>query len=296
MSIDMEESGSELEGQPEGDTEVGPTPGGRQAVDRAAAFAAISPAVPRKFVYWLLASAAVLGLGGLAVEHLFSSTGLNPVPAARLHTTTTTAPRPAASLPAGGSGQLSASLTAFMGLTDLRVTPAPEYTLTDQAGQPYPLVSQTGKVVVLTFFNGSCNDICPIVAAEIRDADADLGADAAKVSFVTVDTDPSALAVSSLSGAQAELGGLANWHIVTGPLSTMNAVWKSYGISISVVRHTGVEAHNNAVYFIDPQGRERYRSTPFANETRTGLYSLPSDDVTRWGSGIATFAAKLTTG
>jgi protein SCO1/2 len=295
MSIDMEESGHELGGQPDGGSQVGPAPGATQAVDRAAAFAVISPAVPRKFVYWLLASAAVLGLGGLAVEHLFSSTGLNPVPAARLRTTTTTAARPATSLPAGGSEQLSASLPAFMDLTDLRATPAPDYTLTDQAGQPYPLVSHAGQVVVLTFFDGSCNDICPIVAAEIRDADNDLGADAAKVSFVTVDTDPSALAVSSLSGAQAQLGGLPNWHIVTGPLATMNAVWMSYGISISVVRHSGVEAHNNAVYFIDPQGKERYRSTPFANETRTGIYSLPSDDVTRWGSGIATFAAKLTT-
>jgi protein SCO1/2 len=293
MSIDIEGSGPELEGQPEEGAEVGPAPGAKQAVDRAAAFSVISPAVPRKFVYWLLASAAVLGLGGLAVEHLFSSAGLNPVPAARLHTTTTTAAPPATSLPAGGREQLSASLPAFMDLTDLRATPAPEYTLTDQAGQPYPLVSQPGKVVVLTFFNGSCDDICPIVAAEIRDADTDLGAGAAKVNFVTVNTDPSALAVSSLSGAQAKLGGLPNWHIVTGPLATMNAVWRSYGITISVVRHTGVEAHNNAVYFIDPQGKERYRSTPFANENRTGVYSLPSDDVTRWGSGIATFAGTL---
>jgi cytochrome oxidase Cu insertion factor (SCO1/SenC/PrrC family) len=110
-----------------------------------------------------------------------------------------------------------------------------------------------------------------------------------------VNTDPSALAVSSLSGAEAELDGVANWHIVTGPLATMNAVWKSYGITISVVRHTGVEAHNNVIYFIDPQGKERYRSTPFANENRTGVYSLPSEDVTRWGSGIASFAGKLAT-
>ena len=295
MSIDIGESGPELEGQPEGGSEVGPAPGAKQAIDRAAAFSVISPAVPRKFVYWLLAGAAVLGLGGLAVEHLFSSTGLNPVPAAHLHTTTTTAAPPAASFPARGSEQLSASLPAFMDLTGLRATPAPEYTLTDQAGQPYPLVSQPGKVVVLTFFNGSCDDICPVVAAEIREADTDLGADATKVDFVTVNTDPSALAVSSLSGAQAELGGLPNWHIVTGPLATMNAVWTSYGITISVVQHAGVEAHNNVIYFIDQQGRERYRSTPFANENRTGIYSLPADDVTRWGSGIATFAAKLAT-
>jgi protein SCO1/2 len=295
MSVDIGESGSELEGRPEGGSEVGQAPGAKQVVDRAAAFAVVSPAVPRKFVYWLLASAAVLGLGGLAVEHLFSSTGINPVPAAHRHATTTTVTQPAVSPPAGGREQLSASLPAFMDLKDLRATPAPEYTLTDQAGRPYPLPGQPGKTVVLTFFNGSCNDICPVVAAEIRQADTDLGAEAAKVDFVTVNTDPSALAVSSLSGAEAELDGVANWHIVTGPLATMNAIWKSYGITISVVRHTGVEAHNNVIYFIDPQGKERYRSTPFANENRTGVYSLPSENVTRWGSGIASFAGKLAT-
>ena len=48
-------------------------------VDRAAALAAGTPGIPRKFVYWVLAAAGVLSLGGLVGEHLFSSAGLNPV-------------------------------------------------------------------------------------------------------------------------------------------------------------------------------------------------------------------------
>ncbi len=135
------------------------------------------------------------------------------------------------------------------------------------------------------------------MAAEIRQADVDLGPNADNVEFVTVNTDPSALAVSGLSAAQAEsnLGTLPNWHIVTGPLATMNAVWKSYGIAITVVRRSHVEAHNDAIYFIDARGVERYLSTPVANETRTGIYSLPSADITRWAFGIATYAGKLAT-
>ena len=181
-----------------------------------------------------------------------------------------------------------------MGLTGLQGTPAPQYALVDQTGQLYPLVARSGKATVLTFFNGPCNDICTVMAAEIRQADVDLGPDSGNVEFVTVNTDPSALAVSGLSAAQAqsELGALPNWHIVTGPLATMNAVWKSYGIAITVTQHTLVEAHNDAIYFIDPQGRERYRSTPFADESRTGIYSLSSADITRWASGIATYASK----
>jgi cytochrome oxidase Cu insertion factor (SCO1/SenC/PrrC family) len=267
-------------------------------VDRAAAFSATSstPPVPRKFVYWVLAGAAFLGLGGLLFEHLFSSAGLNPVPTpvAKTPTTATTIATPAA-VPSGRSTELSAPLPSFMGLSAIRARAAPAFSLTDQSGQPFSLAGQK-KAVVLTFFNGTCDDICPVLAAEIRQADADLGAAAANVEFVTVNTDPSALAVSGLSAAenQSGLGTLSNWHILTGSLTAMNAVWKSYDISISVAKQGGVEAHNEAIYFIDPAGRERDRATPFADESRTGTYSLPPAQVARWGNGIATYADRLT--
>lgn len=287
MRTGIEQSGSDADDQSERTT--GPV------VDRAAAFGDTSPPVPRTFFYWLLGAAAVLGLGGLLLEHLVSSTGLNPVPQKNVVTATTRAPS-AAPVPAGQRAQLGAALTSFMGLATLRPTPAPSFTLVDQAGQPTKLADETGKVVVLTFFNGPCDDICPVLAAEIRGADADLGADSAKVAFLTVNTDPSALAVSGLSSALAQPGmsALSNWRMLTGPLVTMNATWKAYGVAISVA-HTGAEAHNDVVYFIDPQGRERYRATPMANESRNGTSSLPSADIARWASGIATYAGKLTT-
>jgi hypothetical protein len=75
----------------------------------------------------------------------------------------------------------------------------------------------------------------------------------------------------------------------------MNAVWKSYGISITVVPKTGVEAHNNLAYFIDPQGQEVYRAAPFANESRSGIYSLPAPEIDRWASGLAAYAVKVIT-
>ena len=51
---------------------------------------------------------------------------------------------------------------------------------------------------MLTFFNGRCNDICPVLAAEISQADVDLGAEATRVSFLTVNTDPMSAAVADL--------------------------------------------------------------------------------------------------
>ena len=288
MRTGVERSGSGTDDHSESTT--GPV------VDRAAAFGDTSPPVPRTFFYWLLGAAAVLGLGGLLLEHVVSSNGLNPVPQKNEVTATTQAPS-AAPVPAGQRAPLGASLTSFMGLATLRPTPAPSFTLVDQAGQATALADETGKVVVLTFFNGRCDDICPVLAAEIRGADTDLGDNAARVTFLTVNTDPSALAVSGLSSALAQPGmsALSNWRMLTGPLVTMNATWKAYGVAISVVTKAGAEAHNDVVYFIDPKGRERYRATPIANESRTGTSSLPSADIARWASGIATYAGKLTT-
>ena len=80
-----------------------------------------------------------------------------------------------------------------MGLGAVVSHPAPAFALTDQSGQPTAVPAQPPHVVVLTFFNAPCNDICPVLAAEIEQADADLGAQAADVEFITINTDPKAL-------------------------------------------------------------------------------------------------------
>jgi cytochrome oxidase Cu insertion factor (SCO1/SenC/PrrC family) len=148
---------------------------------------------------------------------------------------------------------------------------------------------------VLTFFNAPCNDICPVLASEIEQADANLGAQAGDVEFVTVNTDPSALAASAETPAVngTGLGALPNWHMVTGPLTSLNPLWKAYGVSITLETKTGLEAHNDVMDFLDPQGIVRYRATPIADESSTGAYTLPAPSEARWAQGIAMYAARL---
>jgi cytochrome oxidase Cu insertion factor (SCO1/SenC/PrrC family) len=266
------------------------------SVDRSAALAEGAPGIPARFVWWVLGAALVLSLGGFLGERLFSSAGLNPAP-----TTTTTAPNPVQTAPPdtpappAPARALDAPLASFMGLS----TPSPRlvtpFALTDQNGQTVTVPIPSPRVVVLTFFNAPCNDICPVLAAELQQADADLGAQANDVEFVTVNTDPAALAQSAEGPAVSgtALGSLTNWHMVTGPLTTLNQVWKAYGVSISLNAKTGLEAHTDVMDFIDPQGFLRYRSTPFADESSLGSFSLPSASEARWGQGIAMYARKL---
>jgi cytochrome oxidase Cu insertion factor (SCO1/SenC/PrrC family) len=268
-------------------------------LDRAAALADGAPGIPARFVWWVLGGALVLSLGGLLGEHLFSSAGLNPSP-----TTTTTAPSPTRTAPSDtpappGSGSvrsLDAALPSFMGLT----TPSPRqiapFTLTDQQGQQLAVPTTPPRVVVLTFFDATCNDICPVLGSEIEQADTDLGARASDVEFVTVNTDPAALAVSAAAApalGATGLGSVANWHLVTGPLTSLNTVWKAYGVSISFSPKTGLEAHSDVMDFIDAQGFLRYRASPFADESTDSAYSLSTAAEARWAEGIATYAGRL---
>ena len=75
----------------------------------------------------------------------------------------------------------------------------------------------------------------------------------------------------------------ANWRMLTGPLASLDAVWKAYGVSISADTKTGREAHNDVMDFIDAKGDLRFRATPFADESATGTFSLSPAAITRWG-------------
>jgi cytochrome oxidase Cu insertion factor (SCO1/SenC/PrrC family) len=266
------------------------------AIDRAAALEEGAPGIPTQFIWWVLGLVLVLSLGGFIAEHLFSATGLNPTPV-----TTTTAPNPVRTSPAAtpappaSNRSVNAPLASFMGLTVPSPRHATPFVLTDQHGQPVSVPAQPARVVVLTFFNAPCNDICPVLASEIEQADADLRARAGDVEFVTVNTDPSALAASAETPVVdgTGLGALPNWHMVTGPLTSLNPLWKAYGVSISVDTKTGLEAHNDVMDFVDPTGILRYRATPFADESSGGTFTLAAPSEARWAQGMATYAGKL---
>jgi cytochrome oxidase Cu insertion factor (SCO1/SenC/PrrC family) len=262
-------------------------------LDRAAALAQGAPGIPAKFGFWVLAAVLVLSLGGLLGEHLFSSAGLNPVP--------TTTPKPPVQVDPALIPQapppvrsVGAPLPSFMGLRVIKGHVAPAFTLFDQHGKTTSVPAPAPTVVVLTFFDATCNDICPVLADEIEQADQDLGASAGDVEFVTVNTQPSALAQADETPALVGtgLGALPNWHMTTGPLASLDRVWRSYGVSITVAQKTGLEAHTNVMDFIGARGDLEYEATPFADESGTGSFSLPPASVQRWGQGIATYARR----
>ncbi|MBW4078596.1 MAG: hypothetical protein HIU84_08855 [Acidobacteria bacterium] len=258
-----------------------------QPVDRAAAFRAGRAPVPAKFIIWMAVVFVVLGLGGALVEHYFGGIGVATTP-------TTVFKLPAT--PKSPTGpEISASLPALMGLKYIAHASAPTFTLISQNDKHWALRNARGDVVVLTFENSTCNDICPVLGAEIKQAQLRLGTKSSKVIFVIVNSDPKDLAVNARPPALVIPGllGLPHIYFLTAKLNRLNSVWSNYGLSVRVGAVAHQVAHNDVMYFIDTKGQLTALATPYANESTKGIFSLSAWNITRFAQGIANTASSL---
>ncbi len=192
-------------------------------------------------------------------------------------------------------GGTSGSLADFMGLTSAQGQVAPGFSFTDQRGQAISLAALRGKVVVLDFMDPHCTDICPIISHEFVDAAADLGARASQVELVAINVNQFHTDRASTAAFSDEQGlnALANWHFLTGTVPALRQAWHVYGIDVTAPGPDADVIHSADMYFIDPQGHERWVALPTDMKTPAGTSYLPPAQVTRWGQGIAHYAASL---
>lgn len=141
--------------------------------------------------------------------------------------------------------------------TDLGAVPAPDFTLTDVlTGTDVALSSLRGQVVVLSFLYTHCPDSCPLTAERFREAQASLGADAAKVEFVAVSVDPAGDTAESVRAFSQDHRLSQRWHYLIGTRTHLSGVWALYGIGV-IDNGTALVPHNDAMYLLDREGRER---------------------------------------
>ena len=128
---------------------------------------------------------------------------------------------------AAGAKRPAAAVTAF----DPPITLA-DFTLEDQTGRPFSLSGARGTVVLMGFLYTHCGDTCPFEALKMRLVLDELGADAARVTLVAVSTDPERDTVPQVAAYSRDLGLYDKWHMVTGPLATLQQVYRDLGITV----------------------------------------------------------------
>jgi len=208
-------------------------------------------------------------------------------------------PRDAAPLsgqrPSGIPASVSLPTINLMGLSPVPAKAAPGFRLTDQNGRTLALSSLRGKVVVLNFMDPHCTDICPLVSREFIDAARDLGRAAGQVVFAAVNVNQFFNRVPDVAAFSSEhqLSSLAGWHFFTGPVNSLQAAWRGYGVAVAAPNPKADIVHTSVMYFIDRSGRERYIAVPMDDHTTSGTAYLPPDQLAAWGRGIAQVAGSL---
>lgn len=140
--------------------------------------------------------------------------------------------------------------------TELPAQSAPEFTLIDGVtGATVTLSSLRGNAIALAFLYTRCPDVCPLTAAQFRAAQQRLGADAARVRFVAVSVDPDGDTPAAVQAFSLAHDLKDNWHYLIGARAQLQTVWSAYGVGAFDQGMT--VAHNDAIYVIDPRGRER---------------------------------------
>jgi protein SCO1/2 len=156
--------------------------------------------------------------------------------------------------------------------------PAADFQLTEHRGATVSLADWRGQVVVLTFFDSECKEVCPITAAELRAASQALGEDAYAVVFAGVNVNLQANQVADVAAAteQWRLDEIPSWRFLTGSAEELQPVWQAYDIAVMPANEDeGELLHTPGAYLIDQTGRKRwYLSVPVGDAEFTPLREL----------------------
>lgn len=103
--------------------------------------------------------------------------------------------------------------------------------LVDASGKSFTLASLKGKTVVLTDFFTSCDMICPMTSANMRDIAAAVKAagKSSSVDVLELTVDPARDTVSRINAYQS-LYGAATWTMATGTVANLKSLWAWFGV------------------------------------------------------------------
>jgi protein SCO1/2 len=148
--------------------------------------------------------------------------------------------------------------------------------LVDEHGNDVNLASFQGKIVVMTDFLTTCQEICPITTAVLNQVDQAVtkAGLADKVQFVDVTVDPGRDDPARLHAYRDFAKLLPNWTLLTGTQQNLDTLFKYFGISYEKTAEaadgppaidwlTGKPltydvSHSDVLIFLDQQGKQRF--------------------------------------
>lgn len=191
------------------------------------------------------------------------------------------APHPLAATGTSGTTPVEPGIgPAASDLLQLDVLPrpqdsAPDFTLTDQHARPTSISQYRGKSVVLSFNDDVCQDLCTLLAQDVAAADADLGAAAKNVVFLSVNVNPLHTSVKDvLTWTDSHgLGATANWVFATGTAPHLARAADQFHVPVTLDPKTHEVVHGTELFFIDPAGKEAALGQFGTQSANTALFA-----------------------
>lgn len=147
--------------------------------------------------------------------------------------------------------------------TDMGGVESPTFTLTNQTGQRVSLSDYRGRVVLLTFLDGHCDDICPLLLETMARVEEDLGSVKDRVAFVAISVNPwlDVVGKPAFIAYQPDVVSPKEWDFLTGTLEELQPVWDAYYVGVQWDDQPGSSGmiHSEGYYIIDSDGQlQRY--------------------------------------
>lgn len=139
---------------------------------------------------------------------------------------------------------------------------APDFRLVDENGRRLTLSQFRGRPVIVTFIDPLCRNYCPLEAQQLNALVHRLPA-GSRPAIVAVSVNVDGNARANLVEDAAKWHLVPQWHWGVGGRVPLAAVWRKYGIGVSVATRkiAGVTVHDvshtEAAYVIDTKGYER---------------------------------------
>ncbi len=129
--------------------------------------------------------------------------------------------------------------------------PARPFTLTDQNGARYTLGERPGRVTILTFLDPMCWTDCPLLAEQLKILRSELPA-RAPLDIVAVAADPYHETRANVRHFMSlhRLFGVRDFYFVTGRLAAVRAVWRAYGIEVTMKPTDRMSIHSDFMFII----------------------------------------------
>ena len=158
----------------------------------------------------------------------------------------------------GSSGGATTTTPSFLGSVANPPRPAPPLALRDSLGHEVNIKDDLGKAVLVTFIYSHCPDTCPLIVANLRNVQAQLGPEAKNVRIIAVSTDPvgdTPKAVNAFIKARRMTGRM---EYLLGSKTQLARVWRAWGIKAQAAPkkvNPGLVSHSALVYGISASGK-----------------------------------------